>query len=104
MLHNVFEKTKQVSGEKMLSQKYTPSCVAECCISIEEIANIKMNLLEKRYFSIQSLSGNGATSCVRLIAKELQMYVHTLSCTAGCAEILKIFKQNMKTVLHLIQN
>jgi hypothetical protein len=103
MLHNVFEKTKQVSGEKMLSQKYTPSCVAECCISIEEIANIKMNLLEKRYFSIQSLSGNGATSCVRLIAKELQMYVHTLSCTAGCAEILKIFKQNMKNVLLALQ-
>lgn len=104
MFSNVFSETKVVGGEKQLSLKYEPRNILECCCSEKDKLNIINHLEKERYFCVYSHSGNGATVCMKHIANEMCVFfVHQLSCSIGCAEILKLLKQNMKNVLLELQ-
>lgn len=104
MLENVFSKTKLIEGEKQLSQKYEPRNVAECCISENDFLSVRHYLQNERFFAVHSESGCGATVCVKCIANEMgSFFVHELSCSNGCSEIIKLIKQNMKNVLLALQ-
>lgn len=105
MLENVFEKTRLVAGEKTLSMKYAPTNLAECCISEEDILTVKECLSTERFFSVRAQSGCGATTCIEYVAKDMGIFfVHQLSCSMGCAEIIKILTRNMQNVLLALQN
>ena len=104
MLENVFSKTRLIQGEKQLSQKYEPRNVSECCVSEEDLLTVRQYLQNERFFAVHSDSGCGATICVKCVANETGLFfVHELSCTNGCSEILKLIKQNMKNVLLALQ-
>ena len=104
MLENVFSKTKLIEGEKQLSLKYEPRNTSECCISENDLMNVRLCLENERFFSVHSESGCGATICVKCIANEMgSFFVHELSCSNGCAEVIKVIKQNMKNVLLALQ-
>lgn len=105
MLQNVFDQTRIVAGEKTLSMKYAPSNLAECCISDKDILSVKECLSEERFFSVRAQSGCGATTCIEYIAKDMgTFFVHQLSCSMGCTEIVKILTRNMQNVLLALQN
>ena len=104
MLENVFSKTKLIQGEKQLSLKYQPRNVSECCISENDLFNVRHCLQTERFFAVRSESGCGATICVKCIANEMgSFFVHELSCSNGCSEMIKLIKQNMKNVLLALQ-
>lgn len=104
MLENVFSKTKLIEGEKQLSLKYEPRNVAECCISENDLLSVRHCLQHERFFAVHSETGCGATVCVKCIANEMgSFFVHELSCSNGCSEIIKLIKQNMKNVLLALQ-
>lgn len=104
MLDNVFASTRYVQGEKLLSSKYHPKDVSECLLLEKDLRVIEDAVATKRYFSVRSDSGNGATCCVRHIARNAGFYVHTLSCSVGCSEIVRLLERNMKNVLLALQS
>jgi len=104
MLENIFSKTKFIEGEKNLSLKYQPRNVAECCISENDFLGVRHCLQNEKFFAVRSDSGCGATVCVKCIANEMgSFFVHELSCSNGCSEIIKLIKQNMQNVLLALQ-
>ena len=104
MLENVFSKTTFINGEKQLSLKYAPRSTSECCISGDDLLNVRQCLENERFFAVHSDSGCGATTCVKCIANDMgSFFVHELSCSNGCLEIIKHIKQNMKNVLLALQ-
>ena len=99
MLENVFSKTKLIEGEKQLSLKYEPRNTSECCISENDLLNVRHCLENERFFAVHSDTGCGATICVKCIANEMgSFFVHELSCSCGCSEVIKLIKQNMKKI------
>jgi len=104
MLENVFSKTKLIQGEKQLSLKYEPRNTSECCISENDLLNVRHCLDNERFFAVHSASGCGSTICVKCIANEMgSFFVHELSCSNGCSEVIKLIKTNMKNVLLALQ-
>ena len=103
MLENVFSKTKLVEGERTLSIKYSPRNVSECCISDDDVRITRHHLENERHFAVYSKSGCGATTCVECIANEMSFFVHKLTCSVGCVEIVKLLRRNMKNVLLALQ-
>ncbi len=104
MLENVFSKTKLIAGEKHLASKYEPRNIAECCIAENDISNVRYFLENEKCFAVYSESGCGATVCVKCIANDMgSFFVHELSCSQGCAEIIKFMKQKMANVLLALQ-
>ena len=105
MLSDVFDSTKRVAGTKLLSQKYEPSRVSELCTTQSDLDQIRTALDTKRFFAVHSAAGNGATLTTRLVCEEERgLFVHELSCSAGCAEVSRVFKQNMTNVLLALQS
>lgn len=104
MLENVFAKTKLIEGEKQLSLKYEPRNTSECCISENDLLNVRHCLENERFFAVHSESGSGATICLKCIANEMgSFFLHEVSCSHGCSEVVKLIKQNMKNVLLALQ-
>ena len=104
MLENVFSVTKVIGGEKQLSSRYEPANSAECCISEYDRLNVLHHLETEKCFAVHYISGSGATVCIRCIANEQgTFFVHELSCSMGCSEVVKLVKQNMKNVLLALQ-
>lgn len=104
MLENVFWETKMIAGEKHLSSKYEPRNIAECCISENDIKEVRHSLENEKCFAVHSTSGCGATICVKCIAKDMgSFFVHEVSCSQGCSEIVKLIKQKMRNVLLALQ-
>ena len=103
MLENVFSKTKLIQRRKAvtaLSLKYEPRNTSECCISENDLLNVRRCLENERFFAVHSETGCGATICVKCIANEMgSFFVHELSCSNGCSEVIKLIKQHMKNVL-----
>lgn len=104
MLENVFAETRVVQGEKALSIKYAPRTVSECCVTEEDRLAVESHLRNERYFAVHSASGCGATCCVECIAREMgTFFIHKLTCSVGCTEIVKLLRLNMKNVLLALQ-
>ena len=104
MLENVFSKTKPIQGKKQLSLKYEPRNTSECCISESDLLNVRHCLENERFFAVHSESGCGATICVKCIANEMgSFFVHEVSCSNKCLEVIKVIKENIKNVLLALQ-
>lgn len=104
MLENVFQETRLIPGTKQLCHKYCPENTSELCTAPSEIEEMRLMLASQRYFVVRGTSGNGATITARLVCKEAGCFAHDLSCGQGCAEVLRVLKQNMAHVLLALQS
>lgn len=99
MFDDVFPQTRQVEGQKHFSMKYKPKNLGECCICEEDVKKLEYFLRNERYFCVRSQSGCGSTTCAEEVAKKLSFFVHYVTCSVGCTEVVKLMRQNMKNVL-----
>tara|TARA_B100001778_G_scaffold204995_1_gene169337 strand:+ start:997 stop:2112 length:1116 start_codon:yes stop_codon:yes gene_type:complete len=91
-------------GDESLCQKYHPTTVSELCTPSDSIEEVRALLGGERYFAICSTSGSGATTVAELLCKERDFVIHTISCSNGLADTLRILKENMCNVLLAIQS
>ena len=97
-------KTARTPQHDILPKRYRPLSVSELCTPFESIDEVRKMIVNERFFAISSTPGIGATAVAELLCRENDIVIHYLSCAQGCAEIVKVLKNNMHDVLLAIQS